>query len=105
MNPRDTEVLRQFAAEVRRRFPTAQIWAFGSRVHGQAREGSDFDVCVVVDDLDEAADAAIMRIAWRVGFDHDLLITTVTYSKDEFERGPVAASPLVLSIRREGVAA
>ena len=105
MNAREAEVLRLFAAEVRRHFPTARIWAFGSRVRGEAREDSDLDVCVVVDELDEAADKAIMRIAWRVGFDHDLLISTVTYSGDEFGRGPLAASPLVRTVREEGVAA
>jgi predicted nucleotidyltransferase len=105
LSGKDTEVFRLFSKRVRDRFPGARIWAFGSRVKGHATDDSDLDVCVVVDALDDAIDQAIMKIAWEIGFENDLVISTVTYSKQEFDEGPCSESPLVQNILDAGVAA
>ena len=55
--------------------------------------------------LTEAKDRAIMRIAWRVGFENDRVVSTVTYSQDEFERGPCSVSTLVQGVLHHGVPA
>jgi hypothetical protein len=44
-------------------------------------------------------------IAWEVGFEHELVITTVCFTSEEFEHGPCSESSLVLNILREGVPA
>jgi predicted nucleotidyltransferase len=102
---KDEKILSQFAADVRKEFPAAKIWAFGSRVRGDATEESDLDVCVVVDKLDDESDSAIMEIAWQIGFKNDVVISTVTYSNEEFEGGPCAESGLVQDILDNGIAA
>ena len=43
-------------------------------------------------------------IAWEVGFSRDIVISTLTFSQQEFAAGPLAASPIVTSILQEGVA-
>ena len=105
MSERDSRILSEFSTLVRGRFPEARIWAFGSRARGEHEEYSDFDVCVVVSNLDEKADQAIMDIAWRVGFDHGVVISSVTYSREEFEEGPCSKSSLVKTILARGLAA
>lgn len=105
MTDRDRHILEEFAQRVRYRFPEAIVRAFGSRALGQAAPDSDLDVCVVVDKLDDEGDRAIMRAAWEVGFAADTVISTVTFSSEEFASGPVSCSPIVQTIRREGVAA
>ena len=104
MTDRDNQVLQEFARRVRLRFPEAHVWAFGSRARGDAAQESDLDVCVVVDRLDEQRDREIMGIAWEVGFAHDMVISTVTFSQGEFTAGPLAVSPIVTSILHDGVA-
>jgi len=102
---KDEKIFSQFAAEVRKKFPAAKIWAYGSRVRGDATVESDLDVCVVVDKLDDESDSAIMEIAWQIGFENDVIISTVTYSKKEFEAGPCSESGLVQNILIYGIAA
>jgi hypothetical protein len=46
-----------------------------------------------------------MEIAWQVGFENDVVISTVTYSKEEFEDGPCSESGLVQNILGYGIAA
>ena len=105
MTERDRQILKDVARRVRSLFPEARIWAFGSRARGDAPPDSDMDVCVVVDGLDEAGDRAIMAAAWEVGFANDVVISTVTFRLEEFTTGPLASSPIVQAIQRDGVAA
>ena len=105
MEIRDHQILKEFSANVRQQFPDAQIWAFGSRARGNAQPDSDFDICVVVDELDRTTWKTLSDIAWETGFQHDVVITTVKYSRQQFESSPYTASPLVHSILAEGIAA
>jgi predicted nucleotidyltransferase len=76
-----------------------------ARARGDAEPDSDLDVCVVIRQRTEAARTEISDIAWEVGFEHSLVITTVVFSQDEFEHGPCSVSPLVSAVHEEGVAA
>ena len=105
LSEKDKRVFSIFASLVRQRFPDARIWAFGSRTRGDAGEESDLDVCVVVGRLDEAIDQTIMDIAWEVGFENDIIISTVVYSRQEFDKGPCSESPLVQNVLSTGIAA
>jgi predicted nucleotidyltransferase len=103
MTDHDRYIFEIFAARVRQHFPEARIWAFGSRARGDATWESDLDVCVVVEKLTYEDRDTLWNIAWKVGFEHEMLISAMAYSSDEFEHGPCSESPLVLNILREGV--
>lgn len=105
LNAKDQECFREVSAEIRSVYPDARIWAFGSRVHGEQSPDSDLDVCVVLPQLDWEAWMKISDIAWEVGFRHDRMVDTEVFSEDQFEHGPCSGSPLVKSIREEGMAA
>lgn len=53
LSPGDKRALDDFCARVRARFQerVREITLFGSRAREDAREDSDIDVCVVIDDL------------------------------------------------------
>ncbi|HBF34438.1 TPA: nucleotidyltransferase domain-containing protein, partial [Candidatus Sumerlaeota bacterium] len=95
MDDRDKTVLSEFAAQVRRTFPAARIWAFGSRTRGEATWESDLDVCVVLETVDAETRREISDLAWEIGFDHDVVVSSILFSRDMFEQGPASASPLV----------
>ncbi len=105
MNRHDKRIFTQFAESVRQQFPGAGIWAFGSRVKGTATQESDLDVCIVLGQSNLEIDRAVREIAWEVGFEHDVLISSVIYSREAFENGPCSQSSLVHRILEEGVAA
>ena len=105
MKQEDRQVLEQFALRIRQRYPEARIWAFGSRVRGEAAPESDLDICVVIDELDEKADRFLSDAAWETGFESDILISVIPFSLKEFDAGPLSVSPLVRIIKQEGVAA
>jgi len=103
MTARDQSILNQFANKIRQRIPNAQIWAFGSRARGNAQPDSDFDVCVVAQSMGPKEREIVSYIAWEVGFEHELLITALKYSREQFENSPRVSSPLFRAIHTEGV--
>jgi predicted nucleotidyltransferase len=105
MTEDDLRIFHLLAARIREGFPQARVWAYGSRARGDASWDADFDVCVVLDELDVAADQTLSDIAWDVGFANGRVITILPFSRQDFERGPFSESVLVEAIRREGIAA
>lgn len=100
----DRRILDVFSARVRERFPTARVWAFGSRVRGKTEWDSDFDICVVLDEVSLEDDRSIRGLAWEVGFENDRVISTVVLERANFEQGPMSESTLLANILREGIA-
>ena len=105
MSDQDRRILDQFTSLVRERFPDARIWAFGSRARGNATWESDFDICIVLNQVNQETDRWIRDIAWEVGFENELVITTVVFDFDQFENGPMSESTLVANVLQNGVAA
>lgn len=105
LQAKDLDVLDEFASRIRAEFSESRIWAFGSRARGEGTWESDLDVCVVLNRMDSDIRARISEIAWEVGFERDLFISTVAFSKQMFEEGPPSAGTLVKAILKEGIAA
>lgn len=103
MSKQDRQILDEFSSRLRRRFQGARIWAFGSRARGDAAWDSDFDICIVLDQVDQKTEQWIRDIAWEVSFEKECVITTVVLDADEFENGPMSESTLVANVAREGV--
>ena len=105
MRKRPKEIIKLFADTVRNNYPKAKILAFGSYVRGEAAEDSDMDLCVVLPGMQSDDRLKISDIAWEVGFENDLHLSTIVVSEENFSRGPIASSPLLDTIRNEGIAA
>ena len=99
----DKRILTEFSQRVRRRFPGARIWAFGSRARGEANWDSDFDIYIVLDYVDKEIDGWLREIAWDVGFENERLITTIVLDSEQFEKGPMSESTLVGNIIQDGI--
>jgi predicted nucleotidyltransferase len=105
MTADDRRILSGFAERVRAVAPESRISAFGSRARGTAHPESDFDLCVVLPAVRTETREAIYTIAWEIGFAEGRVLTPIVLSREDFESGPLSASTLVRTIRREGVAA
>ena len=103
MSKEDRKILKEFSSRVRERFSEARVWAFGSRARGEATWESDFDIFIVLGEVDQKIDRWIRDIAWEVGFKNDRVITTVLLDKIQFENGPMSESTIVDNILREGI--
>ncbi len=104
LKTQDKLVLERFKRLLRERgVPLHTLVLFGSRARGDAALDSDYDVLVVVEQLDRPTQLLISRCAWEAGFDDCLLIVPVVVTKEEMENSPFRSSLLMQAIREEGV--
>ncbi len=103
MSKEDRKILKKFKARIHERFSDSRVWAFGSRARGEATWESDFDMFIVLSEVDQKIDRWIRDIAWEVGFENDRVITTVLLDKEQFEHGPMSESTIVDNVLREGI--
>jgi len=96
------KLAQEFSRRVRAIFPDASIWVFGSRARGEATPESDLDCLIVLSNLTSQAYSAIRNIAWELGFESGVVITTVILEREEFESDPMSQSTLVANVLEEG---
>jgi predicted nucleotidyltransferase len=80
-----------------------RVYAYGSRVRGDAGLGSDLDLLVELREVTRAAKRQILDRAWELSLEEGYVISVVIVSHEAFEQGPLSLSEFARSIRREGV--
>ena len=103
MAPCDQQTALEFKRRAAALAPILQFRVFGSRARGDATVGSDLDIFLVVDDIDAALREKISEVAWEVGFENDVVLSTFVVTVEQLEHGPLGVSPIVRQIEREGV--
>lgn len=104
LGSQDKMVLERFKRSLLERdVPLHSVTLFGSRARGDADPDSDYDVLVIVEQLNRSIQATISRCAWEVGFEDCLLIVPVVVTKEEIEQTPFRSSLLMQAIREEGI--
>lgn len=84
------QVVQEFAAELRQRLGprVRRILLFGSRARGDSREGSDYDMLVVVDHRSADLRSIILDVESGLMDRHGVLVATVLRSEEEWQRSP-----------------
>jgi uncharacterized protein len=82
--PEVVGALERFGASLRSKFGRRlqEVTLFGSRARGDAREESDVDVLVVIDELSERERGEVFGLAWSAGMQGDeyVVLAPIPYS-------------------------
>ena len=78
-----------------------QLLLFGSRARGDAQDGSDYDMLVVVDHHTPELRAVILEVESQLMERYGALVATVLRSETEWQQ--LQGFPLARNIAREGV--
>lgn len=79
----------------------ARIVVFGSRVRGDFSGESDIDLLVLLDDISARED--VVKFIFRIEREHDVSLSPVIYTIDEYAMNRKLGSGFVANIEREGV--
>jgi uncharacterized protein len=74
-------------------------------VKGNATWESDFDICIVLDQLENGAERLIRDLVWKMGFENDRVITTIVLDSAQIEKGPMSESAIISNIFQKEIAA
>ncbi len=94
------QIVTEFKDRVRIVFPGADIYFYGSRVTGKHREDSDYDLLVVLGEVNSQTRNTIYDIAWEIGFAHDVFISPVLAAMEEFTH--MTVSPFYNNVKQHG---
>ena len=99
----DDPVVQEFATLLRQRLRShlRQILLFGSHARGDAQDGSDYDMLVLVDHRTPELRAVILEIESQLMERYGALVATVLRSETEWQQ--LQGFPLARNIAREGV--
>ncbi len=99
----DKQTAIEFKERVAALVPIVQFCVFGSRARGNATAESDLDVFLVVGNIDVDLRERISEVAWEVGFENDVVLSSFVVTVDQLTRGPLGVSPIVRQIEKEGI--
>lgn len=97
----DAEFLQQVKRSILEIDPQAEVWLFGSRARGDAREDSDWDFLVLTDKpVDRSLKNQLRDNLFEVELSSNKIIGSVIHSKTEWEDN-YKVTPLYRNIKRD----
>ncbi len=104
LSERDRGIAQEFKEKLlANKVPLQEIKAFGSRARGDFSPESDLDLWLLLRETSPEIEALISRLAWEVGFGHQVIITTVEYTPEIWYNSPLKESPFIKAINLEGI--
>lgn len=97
----DAEFLQEVKRSVHEIDPLAEVWLFGSRARGDARDDSDWDFLVLTDKFaDRNVKNQLRDHLYEVELSSEKVVGSIIHSKQEWEEDYVV-TPLYRNIKRD----
>jgi len=103
MNDHARQIAQEFADLLRQRLGprVKRVILFGSQARGDAREGSDYDVLVIVDKRTPELSEAVLDIDVEMMNRHETLFASIIKTEKEWRR--LEKFPIGWNIKQEGI--
>lgn len=104
LTPEDKRIARRLKYRLQSISSVKRVIVYGSRARGDATEDSDLYVFIELTELSHQLRRQISDIAWEIGFDEGIVISTFVTTTQALIDSPLSANPILKSIQSEGVA-
>jgi hypothetical protein len=76
---------------------------FGSQAHGDARHDADIDLFIVINQDSLSLKQELAEIAWQIQFSHNVIISDIIRSVDQFQQMTNERFPYFINLENEGI--
>lgn len=100
----EVELLRRCKRAITDVAENADVVLYGSRARGDAGEGSDYDILVIVDGpVDMALEEKMVDNVYPLELESGQILTLIVYNKQQWDSALYRAMPFRKNVEREGV--
>ena len=99
----EEQILDRLVKVLREQFGAREIVLYGSAARDELDEGSDIDLLIVLPEVNWEVEKEIIQVCFSAELECGRVFSSVCYTVDELECGPLRQSPLILNARREGI--
>ena len=103
MKLKDKKIAQDLKKRLSQEVDLIDLKIYGSRVPETNDEYSDLDVYVRVNTINKNIKQKIFDIAWELGFNNNIFISTLIFSDDEIKNTPLRSSPILKNIYKYGI--
>lgn len=106
LNLKENEIkaLKELKERLLDKFPDAEIILYGSKARGDADEGSDIDVLVLLGrKVDDTLREKVFSIGFKIELQYDVIFGMLVESKSFWDSSLAKAMPIRWNIDKEGV--
>jgi predicted nucleotidyltransferase len=104
LTAQENRILARVVHTLRGEFGATRVDLYGSAARGDMDEGSDIDLMVVLPTVNWEIEKKIAHLCLEAQLECNRVVSTVCFSEQELRDTPLRSSPLVLNVRREGMA-
>ncbi len=99
----ERSVLAELTSDLRSDFGAVDVRLFGSAARGELGSESDIDLFVTVPDLSWPIERSIWDRCYEATLACGRVVTATLFAAHDLTNTPLSASPLVLTVQRDGV--
>jgi len=100
---KEKKILNDVARTLSAEPSVLKIVAYGSRVRGDFREDSDFDIFVLVDKKNPGLKNRIRDVFYEYEMKYNIPFSVTILSREEYDFNVSLGSPFVKSLQEEGI--
>lgn len=103
MTKNEKKAITALKKQLEASFSILDLKLYGSKTQNTDTPESDIDLMIVLDQITPKIEAQIDKIVFDINLKYDCLISTLIFSTEEIQNGPLSESPIYKNIIKFGV--